>query len=214
MNSNPEDMYIADKNYLKAEMLAYLKTLKPYFIVITSLFILAIITGYIAALYHVEIVDVLLDSFQESYVDKLVNASPIEIMLFIFKNNIFVSFFAVVGGIFFGIISIGIILFNGFFIGAVVFELIQQYGGLVVMAGLIPHGIIELPMILISASIGLRLGLLTFQRVFKIKHVALKYELFKAIRFFILVIVPLLFIAAIIETYITSTIFYVLTSQP
>jgi stage II sporulation protein M len=214
MNSNPEDMYIADKNYLKAEMLAYLKTLKPYFIVITSLFILAIITGYIAALYHVEMVDVLLESFQESYVDKLVNASPIEIMLFIFKNNIFVSFFAVVGGIFFGIISIGIILFNGFFIGAVVFELIQQYGGLVVMAGLIPHGMIELPMILISASIGLRLGLLTFQRVFKIKDVALKYELFKAIRFFILVIVPLLFIAAIIETYITSTIFYVLTSQP
>jgi len=47
---------------------------------------------------------------------------------------------------------------------------------------------------------------------YKIVGIRFKYELFSAIRFFVTVIVPLLFIAAIIETFITSTILYILTS--
>ncbi|MCD4815833.1 MAG: stage II sporulation protein M, partial [Methanosarcinales archaeon] len=94
------------------------------------------------------------------------------------------------------------------------FSSVQEYGILVVLFALLPHGIIELPMIFISASMGLRLGVLAFQKIFRIKEeeIRFKYELFSAIRFFVTVIVPLLFIAAIIETFITSTILYILTS--
>ena len=196
-----------------AGAMAYLAPLRPYLFIIITLFLLATAAGYVSAYLDPSIIDELMGQFEESY-GWLAEESPTMIMLFIFKNNTIISFLAMLGGIFFGILPVIFILVNGFFIGVVVFSSVQEYGILVVLSALLPHGIIELPMIFISASIGLRLGVLAFQKIFnrKEKEIRFKYELFSAIRFFVTVIVPLLFIAAIIETFITSSILYVLTS--
>ncbi len=196
-----------------AGAMAYLAPLRPYLFIIITLFLLATAAGYVSAYLDPSIIDELMGQFEESY-GWLAEESPTMIMLFIFKNNTIISFLAMLGGIFFGILPVIFILVNGFFIGVVVFSSVQEYGILVVLSALLPHGIIELPMIFISASIGLRLGVLAFQKIFNIneKEIRFKYELLSAIRFFVTVIVPLLFIAAIIETFITSSILYVLTS--
>ena len=196
-----------------AGAMAYLAPLRPYLFIIITLFLLATAAGYVSAYLDPSIIDELMGQFEESY-GWLAEESPTMIMLFIFKNNTIISFLAMLGGIFFGILPVIFILVNGFFIGVVVFSSVQEYGILVVLFALLPHGIIELPMIFISASMGLRLGVLAFQKLFKIKEkeIRFKYELFSAIRFFVTVIVPLLFIAAIIETFITSSILYILTS--
>ena len=193
--------------------MAYLTSLRPYLLVIITLFLLATAVGYVSAYFNPDIIDELIGQFEETY-GWIAEESPIMIMLFIFANNTLNSFIAMLLGVFFGIWPVIFILVNGYFIGVVVFSSVQEYGILVVLSALLPHGIIELPMIFISASIGLRLGVLAFQKIFNVKEkeIRFKYELFSAIRFFVTVIVPLLFIAAIIETFITSSILYILTS--
>lgn len=212
MNQNEQYYYVERKSFT-TEAKAYLKPLRPYLLVIITLFLLATAAGYISAYLNPDIIDELMGQFEETY-GWIADESPIMIMLFIFANNTLNSFIAMLLGILFGIWPVIFILVNGYFIGVVVFSSVQEYGILVVLFALLPHGIIELPMIFISASMGLRLGVLAFQKIFRIKEeeIRFKYELFSAIRFFVTVIVPLLFIAAIIETFITSTILYILTS--
>ncbi len=210
MNQKEPYYYVERKGFI-TEAMAYLVPLRPYLLVIITLFLLATAAGYVSAYFNPDIIDELMGQFEESY-GWIADESPTMIMLFIFANNTINSFIAMLLGTFFGIWPVIFILINGFFIGVVVFSLLQEYSILVVLSGLLPHGIIELPMIFISASIGLRLGVLAFQKIFTIKEIRFKYEMFSAIRFFVTVIVPLLFIAAIIETFITSSILYILTS--
>jgi len=210
MNQN-EQYYFSTGKGFTAEAMAYLTSLRPYLLVIITLFLLATAVGYVSAYFNPDIIDELIGQFEETY-GWIAEESPIMIMLFIFANNTLNSFIAMLLGTFFGIWPVIFILVNGYFIGVVVFSSVQEYGILVVLFALLPHGIIELPMIFISASMGLRLGVLAFQKIFNIKDIRFKYELFSAIRFFVTVIVPLLFIAAIIETFITSSILYILTS--
>jgi len=210
MNQNKQYYFSTGKGFT-AEAMAYLTSLRPYLLVIITLFLLATAVGYVSAYFNPDIIDELIGQFEETY-GWIAEESPIMIMLFIFANNTLNSFIAMLLGTFFGIWPVIFILVNGYFIGVVVFSSVQEYGILVVLFALLPHGIIELPMIFISASMGLRLGVLAFQKIFNIKDIRFKYELFSAIRFFVTVIVPLLFIAAIIETFITSSILYILTS--
>lgn len=208
-----EKYYYVERKGFATEAMAYLIQLRPYLLVIITLFLLATAAGYVSAYLDPSIIDELMGKFEESY-GWIAEETPTMIMLFIFANNTINSFIAMLLGTFFGIWPVIFILINGFFIGVVVFSSVQEYGILVVLSALLPHGIIELPMIFISASMGLRLGIFAFQKIFKIeeKEIRFKYELFSAIRFFVIVIVPLLFIAAIIETFITSTILHALTS--
>ena len=212
MNQNEQYYYRTGKGFT-AEVMAYLIPLRPYLVVIITLFLLAMAAGYVSGYLDPSIIDELMGQFEETY-GWIAEESPIMIMLFIFANNTLNSFIAMMLGILFGIWPVIFILVNGFFIGVVIFSSVQEYGILVILFALLPHGIIELPMIFISASIGLRLGVLAFQKIFNIKEkeIRFKYELFSAIKFFFMVIVPLLFIAAIIETFITSSILYILTS--
>lgn len=212
MNLKDQYYYVGRKGFT-AEVTAYLIPLLPYILVIIALFILATVAGYISAYLNPEIVDRFMGQFEETY-GWIADESPVMIMLFIFANNTINSLIAMLLGTLFGIWPVIFILTNGFLIGVVVFSSVQEYGLLVVLCGLLPHGIIELPMIFISAGIGLRLGVLAFQKIFKIKEKEIRfwYELFSAIKFFFKVIVPLLFIAAMIETFITASIVYALTS--
>ncbi len=210
MNQNNQ-YYSGTGKGFTAKAMTYLIPLRPYLLVIITLFLLATVTGYVSAYFNPDIIDELMGQFEETY-GWIAEESPIMIMLFIFANNTINSFIAMLLGTFFGIWPVIFILVNGYFIGVVVFSSVQEYGILVVLFALLPHGIIELPMIFISASMGLRLGVLAFQKIFKIKDIRFKYELFSAIRFFVTVIVPLLFIAAIIETFITTSILYIMTS--
>lgn len=76
--------------------------------------------------------------------------------------------------------------------------------------GLLPHGIIEIPMVVISAAVGIRLGLKVIA-AFKGESVSLKEEMLTGIKFFFYWVMPLLFIAAVVETFITSAIIGVLS---
>ena len=82
---------------------------------------------------------------------------------------------------------------------------IQKEGLLYFLAGVVPHGVIELPTVLMSIGIGFRLGYLLALTFFGEK-VNLAQEIRIAIHFLVRWITPLLFLAAAIETFITPIV--------
>jgi len=119
--------------------------------------------------------------------------SALWLIKFIFFNNLQASFVAMVTGIFFGIVPFASIVVNGYVIGFVARESVIVEG-IWILFKLVPHGIFELPAIILSISIGLKIGRDLFGQEQKVK-----YNLREGLRFFFFVILPLLLIAAIIE---------------
>ena len=119
--------------------------------------------------------------------------TTLELAGMIFLNNLKASFFAMVFGIGFGIFPLVAGITNGYLIGFVAREAVTR-GGILVMWRLFPHGIFELPAIIFSIGIGLKLGVDLFR-----KDIKLKYNLREGLRLFLFVIFPLLLIAGIIE---------------
>ncbi|MDW7732645.1 MAG: stage II sporulation protein M [Methanolobus sp.] len=188
---------------------AYIGELKPYIIASTSLFVLSMIVGYIA---YGLIPEYSADSLSglEELAEMLQNLSAFEIMLFIFFNNALKMLASVLLGPIFGIVPFAFLLLNGFVLGVFVHLQIVENGALFIIAGLTPHGIIEIPMLLISSAIGLKLG----YEVFKIilgKPANLKDEFIKGMQLFLYVLLPLIFIAALIETFITPLVIFLVS---
>ncbi|MCP8314337.1 MAG: stage II sporulation protein M [archaeon] len=176
----------------------YLYKLKYYMIVGSILFIFSTIIGYLVAEYlRLSILGELEGSFQWA-----VELDPFTLMLFVFLNNSIKSLFAILLGFFFAIIPLLFVTINGLLIGMIFFDAVKEKGLAFILSAILPHGIIEMPIFLLSVAIGLRMGV---QTVLKLdgKDVKLKSELKNGLRFFILYILPLFLLSAFIEAFIT-----------
>ena len=76
----------------------------------------------------------------------------------IFTNNIRVTFAAVAGGISFGLLTAGVLLFNGVLIGVVAGLGVAAGNGSVMLELIVPHGVLELSCIVVAGAAGLRMG--------------------------------------------------------
>lgn len=134
--------------------------------------------------------------FLAGIVDALEGKSVVELIVYIFSNNFKASFIAIVSGVVVGVFPFVIAVVNGYLVGFVAKEAVVQEG-IVVLWQLVPHGIFELPAIILSIGIGLKLGL----SVFGGRGVGdrLRYNFTEGLRFFIFVVFPLLLVAGIIE---------------
>ncbi len=136
--------------------------------------------------------------------------NPLLILSVIFLNNALKALLVIIFGIII-IVPIGFIAYNGYLLGIVMCEYARTSGYLYVAAAILPHGIIELPMMIISAALGTRLGMMTFSRIKKeISSEDMLLEIKRSMSFYFRWILPLLFIAAVIETLITPVVLYLL----
>jgi stage II sporulation protein M len=122
--------------------------------------------------------------------------SFLELMGFIFFNNLQTSFLGMIFGVVFGIYSVIITLVNGYLLGFISARAVSM-DGLFILWRLFPHGIFELPAVFISMGLGLKLGTFIFQ---KKRFESLKEYLKNSLRAFIFIILPFLFVASIIES--------------
>ena len=76
----------------------------------------------------------------------------------IFTNIIRVSFAAVAGGVTFGLLTAGVLLFNGALIGVVCGLGAAAGNGPVLLELIVPHGVLELSCIVVTGAAGLRMG--------------------------------------------------------
>ena len=126
----------------------------------------------------------------------------------IFNQNAIVCGIALFGGLLLGILPAIIVGVNGFLLGFVAMAALSignpLAGVIVLIVGVVPHGLFEVPAFLVSASLGLRLGLewlgggASGQR-----WNVLKQNFINSVGYFA-VIVVLLFLAAMIEVFVSG----------
>ena len=195
---------VGRNNSKKDDFIGYMSMLWPYLIIIIFVFIGSLLMGYASAANFPHMAENLMKEFSSRFAP-ILTMSPIYILITIFLNNTFVSLVSLVLGIAVGIFPILFIASNGYFVGMVSYLVGQQKGFVFILLALLPHGVVELPTIFLSASIGLRLGHQVFLSLIG-RPTEVRGEIKKGLKFYFSLIMPFLFIAAIIETFITPLI--------
>ena len=170
----------------------HLRETKNYFLIIAGIFLITAIIGFAYPnFFNEQILKIL-----QELVDKTQDLKALELIGFIFTNNLKSSFFAMIFGTLLGIIPLMVTIINGYVLGFVANKTVGMVGYSVLWR-LLPHGIFELPAVFISIGIGLRLGMYTFSK--KQQKKSLMNTIKDSLRTFTIIIMPLLIIAAIIE---------------
>lgn len=183
--------------------LDYIHSSRKYFLASAGTFILSFIAGLLISAKNPEASEDLLYMLKETY-GSITSLDPFGMMLEIFKNNIINSFISLLSGLGFGVVPFVFAVINGIVLGILVEFFLKREGAFFVAAAILPHGIIELPAVLISAGIGLRLGHNAYLFIGHQKTIyVLLIELKQGIIFYFKIVLPLLLLAAIVESYIT-----------
>ena len=110
-------------------------------------------------------------------------------------------------GLLFGIAPIICISFNGYMLGSIYSLASLQIGHMNSALAIFTHGLFEIPAIIISCSYGFWLGVMFYNKTVNGQTIDLKIKLRHALKINIIVVIPLLIIAAFIETYITPHVY-------
>ncbi|MFQ5950834.1 MAG: stage II sporulation protein M [Candidatus Geothermarchaeales archaeon] len=184
------------------EQASYLHSIRKYVIFSFVLFLAFLFLGYaLAGVLEFGLLDLLREVFGDVGDGGF---DPLFVFTLVFTNNAVKSFFAILLGVLFGVASGVFIVVNGFIIGIFVFEVEQEAGIAFVAAGLLPHGIIEIPAVLVSAAVGLRLGYELVRHIRGRGHIDREFK--RGMRFFLRYLVPLLLFAAFVEAFLTPII--------
>jgi len=183
--------------------LDYIYSSKKYFLASAGIFIVSFVIGSLISAKNPETSENLLGLLKDTF-GSITSLEPFGRMLEIFKNNVRGSFMALLFGLGFGIVPFLFVTVNGIVLGILVEFFIKKQGVIFVIAAILPHGIIELPMVIMSVGIGFRLGHAAY---FSTKHQKTIQELLNELKqgviFYFKIVVPLLLLAAIVESYIT-----------
>ena len=136
--------------------------------------------------------------------EPLALAGKLTILLFfiIFINNAIKSLAIIFLGTLLGLPPLLFIVVNGFILGGLGSALESVHGWRYVMASFVPHGVIEIPVILLSAALGFTVGMESLKwLVRRDSHV--KLQLSNGLKVYVRWILPGLAVAAIIEVLVT-----------
>ena len=183
----------------------YLRSLFPYIILAAIIFIVGIVAGYYVNKFFPEKAQELISLLEETY-SPILEANRISQILFIFLKNGIASFFVIITGVVFGIIPVIGLVENGEVLGVFTGYFLESGNSLQLLAGILPHGIIEIPFFLISSAMGLKIGRTAFNRLIK-KEGDVKNEIALALNTFLKLVLVFLFIAAVVEVLVTPELF-------
>ena len=181
------------KEFGYRESFDYIKECKNFiWSIVFIFFIFALIGFFIPAPAEVE--EVILD-FVKDLLEQTEGMNVTQLTVFIFSNNVQSSFMGFIFGFVLGVFPIFVSILNGYLVGFIS-SLAVEANGLLTLWRLFPHGIFELPAVFISLGMGLKFGTFVFK---KKKWESFKEYFYKSVITFLLIVVPLLIIAAIIE---------------
>ncbi|EEG76712.1 stage II sporulation protein M [Dethiobacter alkaliphilus] len=140
--------------------------------------------------------------------EEVFTGHPLYGALILFFHNLTASLQVILLGLILGIPPLFSAIANGSVLGILAFQLGQEGVAVVpfLLAGILPHGIFELPAFLLSAAFGLKLG---YHLVFPLpglKRLESVKNIFREIGGALPMIVILLAIAALIEVFITPAV--------
>jgi len=179
-------------------------SIKKEIIIITFLFLSSLYFGYYVASQYPNLAYIVFDEISSQF--RFVKVLPSYLLFFfIFINNSIKILLAMLLGVMFGLVPLLFILLNAFIIGVVLYVSSMKIGMWSSIMLILPHGIIEIPALILGCSYGLWLGKKLILKIIG-KNVSMtdciKYSITQYVKF----IMPMLMIAALIETYITPLI--------
>lgn len=198
----------------------YLRECKWYIWILFAFFIFSALIGFFIVPLSPDLTEIISRSLR-GIIDQTENLNVYELILFIFKNNAWVSLEGVFSpllildvlfkgsdllaflsslvfvplGYLLGIIPFFLSFVNGVVLGFVMSK-VYLVSGFSDFWRLLPHGIFELPAVFISLGLGLRLGTFLFSENPVIEF---KRRFIGSVKVFLTIVIPLLVIAAIIE---------------
>jgi stage II sporulation protein M len=133
---------------------------------------------------------------------ELTGKLTILLFLIIFINNAIKALGIIFLGILLGLPTLLFIALNGFILGGLGSALESVNGWRYVMASFVPHGVIEIPVILLAAALGFTVGMESLKWLVR-RESQVKLQLSNGLKVYVRWILPGLAIAAIIEVLVT-----------
>jgi stage II sporulation protein M len=124
------------------------------------------------------------------------------LFLIIFINNAIKALGIIFLGILLGLPPLLFIVLNGFILGGLGSVLESVNGWRYVMASFVPHGVIEIPLILLAAALGFTVGMESLKWLVR-RESQVKLQLSNGLKVYVRWILPGLAVAAIIEVLVT-----------
>jgi stage II sporulation protein M len=197
MNKNKDKKRGCIRRSLK-DSLKFISESWRYIKIIIYVFVASFFIGLILPASNF-ILDILNDIIK-NLLAKTQNLDTIGLIKYIFINNFSISALSIFLGVLLGVVPIILALTNGYFIGLVSHVSISQ-DGIFSLWRLFPHGIFELPAVIIALGIGLNLGVSLFNYD---SSKSFFRKLVLVLKTLILIILPLLVFAALIEGLLIS----------
>ncbi len=171
--------------------------------VLTLIFFLSVYVGYTYAKLEPGLEEGLRQFF-ENFRGFLSN--PLILMLIIFANNAVKALIAMLAGFYFGIFPVVFVALNGYIVGAVISLREPEIGTLGVVMAILPHGVLEIPAIILACAYGMWLGYRFYRALFNGEE--FKPYVLQALKVYVKIILPVLFVAAVIEAFITPLLVF------
>lgn len=188
------------------EIKNYLYSLRFYFLSSFLFFLLAIICGWVGAKYFPLEGEQILKRLEELF-EPVSKMSYFYQFFYIFLNNSFKTFLIILSGIILGIFPLIAIFSNGEVLGIIAFLSKENLSFLTFVSGILPHGVIEIPALILSGAMGIKIGKIVIDKNFLKRKAEIKKEISITLKLFLQILLPLLALAAAIEIFITPLFF-------
>jgi stage II sporulation protein M len=183
---------------------------RSWLVLALKIFTAGAVIGAVTFVLNPGILETILNAFAEKFGEN----PPLDANLAkaIFTQNLSASLIALLGGVVFGLTSFAALLLNGFLMGFIVLSLFfmpgSNYGqsATLILGGLVPHGIFELPAFFMGSAFGMKLGLLWISQDAKGNRWASWKQSLKQALQILPVIILLLVIAAFVEVFVSGMI--------
>jgi stage II sporulation protein M len=179
-------------------------SLKNAVVITFLLFFSTILIGWVGTAQHPEIGEQFMRLFEKEVAGQVVGGRQIEIGGKIFLNNLETCILLFLGGASFGILTIFIMSLNGIVIGAIMELVHKQHSAAFVAAAILPHGIFEIPGFIMAGALGVVLAQSLVSEYYGAGDAAAETRLLA--RRFVLVVLPLIAVAAFVEAFITPQV--------
>jgi stage II sporulation protein M len=203
-------------NYYRQEWDFFKTRLWRIFVGTAILYVLCACGGYFLLRHQAGTVRALMDVLKSAFKSNgLFAVNPGHIFIMIFLNNLRSC---ALGGVILGIvpfvfIPVFFVIINGFLLGVVLIsaDIAGKSISVVLLTLFLPHAIVELPTFFYSACLGIYLTLEINKRLISASAINTPFKkvLNKIGQSYLLVVVPLLLLAAFLESFITPLIGHV-----
>jgi stage II sporulation protein M len=169
-----------------------------YVIFLTALFVAAFLAGLVAPIPGKRELLGDLKASLEAYA----TLPPVKMFAFILFNNSVKTFVVLVLGILFGVLPLIAVATNGYLLGVVYLFASGEVGYLQAVKAVLPHGVLEIPAVILSAGYGLWLGVTFARRIRRRDMTGFGDQVIHGISMYFKVAFPLFILATVIETFL------------